>query len=76
MRKNFPLPYRKITLLTLCIVAGYVLARHFIYRAMPAHDPDAWFRRDLVMSIPRLAALALCILVTIRCGGWKRWGWG
>lgn len=44
-------------------------------RLQNPQDWDLWFRRDLVMGLPRLAGLALCLLVAGLYGGWRRWGW-
>lgn len=44
-------------------------------RLLNPHDWGLWFRRDLIMGIPRLAGFALCLLVAGRYGGWRRWGW-
>lgn len=59
----------------LLVVAGYMLVRSLVYAAMPSTDFDSWFRRDLVMTAPRLAAFAACGAIIHRNGGWRRWGW-
>lgn len=67
---------RRAVACAVLIAGAYALARHFIYRAMPAPDFDAWNRRDLVMTLPRLAGFAACVAVMARLGGGRRaWGW-
>lgn len=39
-------------------------------------SPELFLRRDAVMCVFRLLALAILLGVTVRAGGWRRWGWG
>jgi membrane protease YdiL (CAAX protease family) len=69
--------------LALLITVFYMTARFFIYRALPVVDAAGefhwalWSRRDLWMTIPRLAAFGTCLAVMRRNSPWEqRWGWG
>jgi len=67
--------------LAIVIVASYVLARYCVYAMFSVYVPGAgfswerWFIRDIYMSIPRLAALGLCLAVMRTNGGIGQWAW-
>ena len=73
---------RRALRLGLLIAAAYMAARFLVYRAMPVLDGagqgvdwSLWFRRDALMSLPRLAGLAACLAVMAKAGPWESWGW-
>lgn len=47
---------------TIVVVAAYMGVRSIIYFLLPATSMEAWFARDTIMSVPRLAAFAALLL--------------
>lgn len=56
---------QKKFIISISIVATYMILRFFIYAQIPVFDLNSWVFRDSIMNLPRILCLLLTIFVVI-----------
>lgn len=66
-RGVIPRQRRARVVLAVLVIVVYMAARYFVYATYPLRAPGDWYRRDFIMTGPRLICFLLALCLCLGC---------